>query len=61
MFDKAEPYTIFQTGDWRTPFLEFILEGALPTDRKKAYYLKKLAGFYFTKGSYFVKDIMVSR
>ena len=50
MFDRAEAYTIFQTTDWRTPFLEFILEGVLPADRKEAYYLKKLAKRYFAEG-----------
>ena len=50
MFDRAKSYAILQMTDWRIPFLEFILEGVLPTDRKEAYYLKKLARLYFAKG-----------
>ena len=49
VFDKVESYAIFQTTDWRTPFLEFILEGVLPTDKKEAYYLKKLGRRYFAE------------
>ena len=56
MFDRAKSYAIFQMTNWRTPFLEFILEGVLLTDRKKAYYLKKLARrFFVEKGILFRK------
>ena len=50
VFNRLESYAIFHTIDWRTPFLEFILEGVLPTDRKEAHYLKKLARCYFVEG-----------
>ena len=34
--------------------MEFILEGVLPTDKKEAYYLKKLARCYFAKEGDFI-------
>ena len=45
--DKEESYAIFATADWRIPFIEYLDQGILPTDRTLAHQLKKLADRYF--------------
>uniref|UniRef100_A0A2N9IAW3 Reverse transcriptase domain-containing protein n=1 Tax=Fagus sylvatica TaxID=28930 RepID=A0A2N9IAW3_FAGSY len=50
VFEKEEAYATFSTSDWRTPFLEYLLENILPETSKEAYHLKQLARRYFTKG-----------
>ena len=45
--DKEESYVVFIAEDWRVPFIGYLAQGILPTDRKLAYKLKKLAGRYF--------------
>jgi hypothetical protein len=50
VFEKEEAYATFSTSDWRTPFLEYLLENILPETSKEAYHLKQLARRYFTEG-----------
>ena len=45
--DKEESYAVFVAKDWRVPFIEYLAQGILPTDRTLAYQLKKLADRYF--------------
>ena len=44
---KEESYAVFVTEDWRTPFMEYLAQGILPTDRTLAHQLKKLVVRYF--------------
>jgi hypothetical protein len=41
---------IFSRIFWRTPFLEYLLEGILPPNPKDIYHLKMLALRYFVEG-----------
>jgi ribonuclease HI len=50
IFGKEEAYATFSTSDWRTPFLEYLLENILPETSKEAHHLKQLAHRYFTEG-----------
>ena len=45
--DKEESYAVFVAKDWRVPFIEYLDQGILPTDRTLAYKLKKLTDRYF--------------
>ena len=45
--DKEESYAVFIAEDWRVPFIGYLAQGILPTDKKLAHKLKKLAGRYF--------------
>ena len=45
--DKEESYAMFIAKDWRTPFMEYLAQGILPTDRTLAHQLKKLVVRYF--------------
>lgn len=45
--DKEESYAVFVTEDWRTPFMEYLAQGILPTDKTLAHQLKKLVVRYF--------------
>ena len=47
LVDKEESYVVFVTKDWRTPFMEYLAQGILPTDRTLAYQLRKLFIRYF--------------
>lgn len=56
--EKEEIYAVFIFEDWRTPFILYLTQGTLPTDRKVAYRLKRLALRYFLQnGILFEKDI----
>ena len=44
---KEESYVVFVTEDWRTPFIEYLTQGILPTNRTLTHQLKKLAVRYF--------------
>ena len=50
VFEKEEAYATFSTSDWRTPFLEYLLENILLETSKEAHHLKQLARHYFTEG-----------
>ena len=50
VFEKEEAYATFSTSDWRTPFLEYLLENILLETSKEAHHLKQLARCYFTEG-----------
>ena len=45
--DKEESYAVFVVKDWRVSFIEYLVQGILPTDRTLAHRLKKLADRYF--------------
>ncbi|KAI5337975.1 hypothetical protein L3X38_017246 [Prunus dulcis] len=46
-----EAFTVSLAEDWRAPYLAFFVEGALPTDAKLAYKLKKTVKRYFMDGA----------
>ena len=41
--------------DWRTPFIEYLVRGTLPANRKLASWLKKLASRYFLQNGILFK------
>ena len=45
--DKEESYAVFVTEDWKIPFMEYLAQGILPTDKTLAHQLKKLVVRYF--------------
>jgi len=45
--DKEESYAVFIAKDWRTPFMEYLAQGILPTNRTLAHQLKKPVVRYF--------------
>ncbi|XP_075658219.1 uncharacterized protein LOC142628109 [Castanea sativa] len=45
--DKEEIYVVFVTEDWRTPFMEYLTQGILPTNKTLDNRLKKLVVRYF--------------
>ena len=53
--DKEESYVVLITEDWRTPFMEYLAQGILPTDRTLAYQLRKLAVRYFLQNEILFK------
>ena len=53
--DKEESYIVFVTEDWRTPFMEYLAQGILPTDRTFAHQLRKLAIRYFLQNGILFK------
>jgi hypothetical protein len=46
---NEEVCATFISTDWRTPFLEYLLEGILPPNPKDVYRLKRLALRYFVE------------
>ena len=52
---KEESYTVFVTEDWRTPFMEYLAQRILPTNRTLAHQLKKLAVKYFLQNGILFK------
>uniref|UniRef100_A0A2N9INK7 Integrase catalytic domain-containing protein n=1 Tax=Fagus sylvatica TaxID=28930 RepID=A0A2N9INK7_FAGSY len=49
-YSNEEVCATFVSADWRTPFLEYLLERILPSNPKDAYCLKRLALRYFVEG-----------
>jgi hypothetical protein len=49
-YNNEEVCATFVSADWRTPFLEYLLERILPSNPKDAYRLKRLALRYFVEG-----------
>ena len=49
-YNNEEVCATFVSTDWRTPFLEYLLEGILPSNSKDVYRLKRLALRYFVEG-----------
>uniref|UniRef100_A0A2N9FRF5 Uncharacterized protein n=1 Tax=Fagus sylvatica TaxID=28930 RepID=A0A2N9FRF5_FAGSY len=49
-YSNEEVCAIFVSTDWRTPFLEYLLERILPSNPKDVYRLKRLALRYFVEG-----------
>uniref|UniRef100_A0A2N9IE29 Integrase catalytic domain-containing protein n=1 Tax=Fagus sylvatica TaxID=28930 RepID=A0A2N9IE29_FAGSY len=49
-YSNKEVCATFVSTDWRTPFLEYLLEGILPSNPKDVYRLKRLALRYFVEG-----------
>jgi hypothetical protein len=47
---NKEVCATFISTDWRTPFLEYLLEGIFPSNLKDVYRLKRLALRYFMEG-----------
>ena len=47
---NEEVCATFVFTNWRTPFLEYLLEGILPSNPKDVYRLKRLALRYFVEG-----------
>ena len=54
--DKEESYAVFVTEDWRTPFMEYLSQGILPTDKTLAHQLKKLVVKYFLQNGILFKQ-----
>ena len=54
--DKEESYAVFITEDWQVPFIGYLAQGILPTDRKLAHKLKKLASRYFLQNDILFKN-----
>jgi len=53
--DKEESYAVFIAEDWRVPFIGYLAQGILPTDRELAHKLKKLACRYFLQNDILFK------
>uniref|UniRef100_A0A2N9FWZ9 Integrase catalytic domain-containing protein n=1 Tax=Fagus sylvatica TaxID=28930 RepID=A0A2N9FWZ9_FAGSY len=49
-YSNEEVCATFVSADWRTPFLEYLLERILPSNPKDVYRLKRLALRYFVEG-----------
>uniref|UniRef100_A0A2N9IY75 Uncharacterized protein n=1 Tax=Fagus sylvatica TaxID=28930 RepID=A0A2N9IY75_FAGSY len=49
-YSNEEVCATFVSNDWRTLFLEYLLEGILPSNPKDVYRLKRLALRYFVEG-----------
>ena len=49
-YSNEEVCATFVSTNWRTPFLEYLLEGILPSNPKDVYRLKRLALRYFVEG-----------
>jgi hypothetical protein len=49
-YSNEEVCATFVSTDWHTPFLEYLLEGILPSNPKDVYRLKRLALRYFVEG-----------
>uniref|UniRef100_A0A2N9ENF4 Integrase catalytic domain-containing protein n=1 Tax=Fagus sylvatica TaxID=28930 RepID=A0A2N9ENF4_FAGSY len=47
---NEEVCATFVSADWRTPFLEYLLERILPSNPKEVYRLKRLSSRYFVEG-----------
>ena len=45
--DRKESYAVFVSEDWRTPFMQYLVEGVLPQRHSARYKLKRLATRYF--------------
>uniref|UniRef100_A0A2N9HQN2 Uncharacterized protein n=1 Tax=Fagus sylvatica TaxID=28930 RepID=A0A2N9HQN2_FAGSY len=48
--ESDQVYATFVSSDWRTPFLEYLIENVLPQTSQAATRLKKLATRYFVEG-----------
>ena len=53
--DKEESYAVFVVEDWITPFMDYLVQGILPTDRTLAHQLKKLVVKYFLQNGILFK------
>ena len=53
--DKEESYAVFVTEDWRTPFMEYLAQGILPTKKTLAHQLKRLVVRYFLQNGILFK------
>lgn len=56
LVNKEESYAVLVTEDWRTPFMEYLAQGTLPTDRALAHQLKKLTVRYFLQNTILFKN-----
>ena len=45
--DREESYDVFISEDWRSPFIQYLIEGILPQKHSERYKLKRLATHYF--------------
>ena len=45
--DKKKSYVVFINEDWRSPFMQYLIEGVLPQRHSERYKLKRLATRYF--------------
>ena len=53
--DKEESYTVFVAKDWQVPFIGYLAQEILPTDRTLAHKLKKLVDRYFLQNDILFK------
>lgn len=53
--EKEESYVVFITEDWRTPFMKYLAQGILPTNRALSHQLKKLVVRYFLQNGILFK------
>ena len=45
--DREESYAVFISEDWRSPFVQYLVEGILPQRHSERYKLRRLAMRYF--------------
>ena len=55
LVDREESYVVFVMEDWRTPLMEYLAQGILPTNRALAHQLKKLTVRYFLQNKILFK------
>ena len=47
--DREESYAIFTSEDWRSPFVQYLIEAILPQKHSEKYKLKRLVVRYFLR------------
>ena len=53
--DREESYAVFIIEDWRSPFMQYLVEGVLPQRHNERYKLKRLATRYFLQNTVLFK------
>ena len=53
--DREESYAVFISENWRSPFVQYLVEGILPQRHSERYKLRRLAMRYFLHNKLFFK------